>query len=259
MAGRPLRLQSLIDTDGLAIGIGALGLGVLTLIARDFAFQWQPVPAGWPAREALALLSGAILLLGGAAVIVRRSSAAGAGVLAIWFGLWAIGLHLPVVVGAPSVASLLGLAEIGAIAMGATVLLAVRAPGRLPGWSVAAARVAFGLCAIVFGISHFVYADFTAAMVPGWIPGKLFWAYATGLCHLAAGVAILADRLARLAATLLAAMAGGFVLLLHLPRVIAAPGNRMEWTMMFVALSIAGAAWAMRSVNPSPRVGEGGA
>jgi uncharacterized membrane protein len=259
MAGRPLRLRSLIDRDGLAIGIGALGLGVLTLIARDFAFQWQPVPAGWPAREALALASGAILLFGGAAVTVLRSSAVGAAVLAVWFGLWSIGLHLPVVVDAPGVASLLGLAESGAIALGAAVLFAVRAPGRLPGWSVAAARVAFGLCAVVFGISHFVYADFTAAMVPGWIPGKLFWAYATGLCHLAAGVAILAGRLARLAATLLAAMAGGFVLLLHLPRVIAAPENRMEWTMMFVALSIAGAAWAMRLVNPSPLAGEGSA
>ena len=244
-------IRDWIDTDGLAIGVGAIGLGVLGLVAQDFAFQWQPVPPGWPGREALALLSGAVLLLGGAAVIVRRTSAAGAAVLAVWFGLFAIGLHLPLVIGSPGVASLLGVAEQGAIALGAAVLFAVRAPGRLPGWSVLVARMLFGLCAIEFGAAHFVYADFTAAMVPGWIPGHLFWAYATGACHVAAGVAILAGVQVRLAAGLLAVMCWGFVLLLHLPRVVGDPGSRMEWTMLFVALSIGGAAWVVRLAGPT--------
>jgi uncharacterized membrane protein len=104
-------------------------------------------------------------------------------------------------------------------------------------------------------VSHFVYAEFTAAMVPGWLPGHLFWAYATGACHVAAGVAILAGVRVWLAGTLLAAMAGGFVLLLHLPRVVATPSSRMEWTMMFVALSIAGAAWIMRLAGKPVRGG----
>lgn len=249
MDATPSRLRSLIDTDGLAIGLGAVGLGVLGLISRDFAFQWQPVPMGWPAREALALLSGAVLLLGGVAVIARRTSVFGAAVLALWFGLFAIGLHLPLVIGAPGVAPLLGLAEQGAIALGAALLLAVRAPGRLPERSVPVMRVLFGLCAIEFGTAHFVYADFTAAMVPGWIPGHLFWAYVTGACHFAAGVAILAGVRVRLAAGLLAVMCWGFAVLLHLPRVVGDPGSRMEWTMLFVALSIGGAASVVRLVG----------
>jgi uncharacterized membrane protein YphA (DoxX/SURF4 family) len=249
MEGTPSRLRSLIDSDGLAIGLGAVGLGVLGLLSQDFAFQWQPVPKGWPAREALAVLSGAVLLLGGAAVIARRSTAIGAAVLAVWFGLIAIGLHLPLVLGAPGVGSLLGVAEQGAIALGAALLFMVRAPGRLPALSMPVARALFGLCAIEFGTAHFVYADFTAAMVPGWIPGHLFWAYATGACHFAAGVAILAGVQVRLAASLLAVMCWGFALLLHLPRVIGSPGNRMEWTMLFVALSIGGAAWVVRLVG----------
>jgi enoyl-CoA hydratase/carnithine racemase len=40
-------------------------------------------------------------------------------------------------------------------------------------------------------------------------------------------------------------MMGGFVLLLHIPRVIAAPDSRMEWTMTAVALTLTGAAFAL--------------
>ncbi|MDB5706839.1 MAG: DoxX family protein [Sphingomonas bacterium] len=251
------RQSRVIDLDGVPLGIGAIGLGVLGLVSHDFAFQWQPVPASWPGHAALAIVSAVVLILGGAAILTRRTVLAGAGALAFWFGLWAVMLHLPVVVGAPSVASLLGLAEIGAIAMGAAQLLALRGGRRVPGWVQPGSRIVFGLCAIVFGVSHFVYAEFTAAMVPGWIPGHLFWAYATGACHVAAGVAILAGVRVWLAGTLLAAMAGGFVLLLHLPRVVATPSSRMEWTMMFVALSIAGAAWVMRLSTKPVRGGFG--
>jgi uncharacterized membrane protein YphA (DoxX/SURF4 family) len=78
------------------------------------------------------------------------------------------------------------------------------------------------------------------------MPARLFWAYATGAGHAAAGLAILSGIQRRLAATLLAAMCGCFVLLLHAPRVAAAPTSRFEWTMLFVALSITGAAWLIR-------------
>ena len=255
MNSRQSRAGGAIDLDGLPLGIGAIGLGVLGLLSHDFAFQWQPVPAGWPGHAALAFVSGIVLVLGGATILARRTSLIGAGVLAFWFGLWAIVLHLPVVVAGPSIASALGVAETGAIAMGAAQLLAQRSAGRAPTWVRPGSRILFGLCALVFGTSHFVYAEFTAAMVPGWIPGHLFWAYATGACHVAAGVAILAGVRVWLAGTLLAAMAGGFVLLLHLPRVVATPSSRMEWTMMFVALSIAGAAWIMRLAGKPVRGG----
>ena len=80
-------------------------------------------------------------------------------------------------------------------------------------------------------------------MIPAFIPAHLFWAYCTGVGHVAAGVAILTTVLARLAAIAFAAMVSGIVLLLHVPRVIAAPGSRVEWTMLVIALTITGAAW----------------
>ena len=56
--------------------------------------------------------------------------------------------------------------------------------------------------------------------------------------------------LARLAATLLAAMYATFVLILHAPRVAATPTARIEWTMLFIALSLTGAAWIVRCSIP---------
>ena len=230
-----------IELDALPYALGAIGLGVASLISHDFAFQWQPVPAGIPARETLALASGALLVLGGLAAAWRGTGQARV-ILPGFYLLWAIALHIPVVLTAPTVGSLLGVAEILALAAGGSTLLWTRPP--------VATRILFGLCALVFGISHFVYADFTAQMVPGWIPVPLFWAYVTGVGHIAAGLAILTGIKGRLAATVEAAMCGTFVLLLHIPRVIAAPGSRFEWTMTFVALSIAGAALLIRRSFP---------
>ena len=84
-------------------------------------------------------------------------------------------------------------------------------------------------------------------MVPGWLPpNQIFWAYVTGVGHLAAGLSLLSGIRAPLGATLLAVMMALFVLLVHVPRVIAAPGEHLEWIMLGVALSLSGSAWVIR-------------
>lgn len=240
-----MSLADRIETDALPYALGAIGLGIASLIAHDFAFQWQPVPERIPAREMLALASGAILVAGGLAATWRSAGLARL-ILPIFYLLWVIALHLPVVAGEPTVASLLGVAEILALASGGAMLAGERGPPWLP----QAALIAFGLSALVFGLSHFAYAEFTAKMVPGWIPAPLFWAYATGAGHALAGLAILSGIKGRLAATALAGMCGSFVVLLHAPRVFAAPDSRFEWTMLCVALSLTGAALLIRRAFP---------
>lgn len=227
-------------TDGLAYAIAAIGLGAVGLVFGDFARQWQPVPADIPSRTALAYASGALLVAGGLMILPGRLRPLGAGLLALFYALWVIALHGPRVAAAPANVSVwLGFAEIASLAA-AGLLLAIGAGApRLR----SAALVVYGLCPLVFGLSHFVYADFTADMVPEWIPARLFWAYATGAAHAAAGLAILVGFLARPAAMLLALMMGLFVLLVHVPRVVASPASHHEWTMIFIALSLTGAAW----------------
>lgn len=239
--GKPFQVDGLVH-GRLVYGLGAILLGVVGFAFDDFALQWQPVPGGFPAREAAAYLSAALLCLGGAAVIWKQTTAYGAQLLATFYGLWVVALHLPKVIADPAgVATWLGVAEILALASAGVMLCVLVEPPADPRVRTAA-RIAFGLCPLVFGLSHFVYAEFTATMVPGWIPLPLFWAYATGAGHVAAGLAILSGVQARLASGLLAAMFAVFALVLHLPRVIAAPSSQIEWTMLGIATSLTGAA-----------------
>lgn len=227
--------------------LGAILLGAVGIFFHDFAMQWQPVPAGVPWRVPLAYLSGAILVIGGAAIITRRSERGGALLLAAFYGLWVVALHLPnAVAGFKHIGAWNGPAEFTLMTMGGVALIANGA-GAMKGTLLRIARMLAGLSAIVFGFAHFNYIDFTASMVPAWIPpNQVFWAWATGVGHLAAGLALVSGIQARLAGALLAAMMASFVILLHIPRVIAAPGQHVEWIMLGVSLGLAGAAWLVR-------------
>ena len=79
--------------------------------------------------------------------------------------------------------------------------------------AVRAAQILFGLTCVFYGCSHFAYADYTAGMVPGWLPARLGFAYFTGLAHIVAGFGIILAILPRLAATLEAIMMSLFGLL----------------------------------------------
>lgn len=109
--------------------------------------------------------------------------------------------------------------------------------------AVLGAGVLFGGSLPVFGLSHFARIEFTAGMIPAWMPAPVFWAWFTGACHVASGAAILTGVLARLASLLFAVMVSGFLLLLHVPRVIADPACRLEWTMLALAFAITAGAW----------------
>jgi hypothetical protein len=61
--------------------------------------------------------------------------------------------------------------------------------------------------------------------------------------------------LAGLASRLFAIMLSSWVLIVHIPRVMATPRDRHEWTTFFVALVLTGLAWILAqylSRNPSP-------
>ncbi len=123
--------------------------------------------------------------------------------------------------------------ELLALCGAALVLAGVKKLGRIP----------FAVPLMVFGVQHFLYARFIATLVPVWIPGRLFWAYFVGIAFLGAAVSIAAQKMmARLSAILLGLMFFLWVLIVHLPRVAAAPHNGNEWTSMFVALAMSGGA-----------------
>lgn len=73
----------------------------------------------------------------------------------------------------------------------------------------------FAIPWIIFGIQHYLYADFVSTLVPSFMPFRLFWAYFTGTAMIAAGLSFIANRFSKLAAILLGAMLIGFILLIH--------------------------------------------
>jgi uncharacterized membrane protein len=74
-----------------------------------------------------------------------------------------------------------------------------------------------------FAGEHFTIASSIAAMVPKWLPARLFIAYLVGVAHLAAALSFVARRYIRWSAVCLAIMFGLFALLMDLPAAIAHP------------------------------------
>jgi uncharacterized membrane protein YphA (DoxX/SURF4 family) len=88
--------------------------------------------------------------------------------------------------------------------------------------------------------------DLTAPLVPKWLPpSQLFWGYATGVFHIAAGLAILSGVQARLAAILLTVMFAAFTPLVHLPIVLSDPAKTYPWCELATNMALTGAAWVV--------------
>lgn len=230
-------------------GLGAVALGLVGLAWGDFALQWQPVPDGVPGRLLLAYATGAALMLAGAALNSPRAAAFGAAALTFLYAAGVVLLHGPRVAAHPLVlAGWSGAAEQLVLVAGG--LIAYASWGKVDAALAARlshfARLGFGACLLVFGSAHFLYLDFTAAMVPKWIPpGQMFWACATGAAHIAAGLAILSGEQNRLAAILVTAMFAGFSILLHIPNLIADPASHVNWVINAINLALTGAAWVV--------------
>jgi uncharacterized membrane protein len=238
---------------GHAVFAAALaGLGVLGLVWGEFAYVFQPVPPWVPARTVFAYASSALLLGCGAGLLWPQTRARGALVLIFYGAASMLLLHLPRIVAEPQKEVLwFGLSEIAIVVTGAWLLFAFTAPAPEAGWRRALvgaggarrARLLFALALLPIGLSHFVYAEVTAKLVPSWLTGHLGWAYLTGAGHLAAGIAILVGTLPRLAALLEGLMVSIFVLTVHVPDVQRNPGGHDAWTELLVACFIGGAAF----------------
>jgi uncharacterized membrane protein YphA (DoxX/SURF4 family) len=238
----------------MAFGWRVYGLGVMALAMVCLAWggfdPGQPVPKSFPDRAALAYAAAVFMLVAGAAIEWRRSAAWGAAALAAYYGLIVVILMNGRVVLAhyAEFGAYSGAAEQLAIASGALIVYAASA-------KIDAARaarmtrlgqLAFGVCALLFGGAHFFYMNLTVPLVPKWLPPtQEFWAYATGVGHIAAGVAILTGVQARLAAILLTVMFASFTPLVHIPTLFADPSLHFNWSENAENLLLTGVAWVV--------------
>ncbi|HMD72779.1 MAG TPA: DoxX family membrane protein [Steroidobacteraceae bacterium] len=235
------------------------GTGVLSLIYGDFALQWQPFPASVPAKHIFAYGSGVLVVVSAFGVLFNRAALPSALVLCVYQLVWAVLRAAQIPPEWFDIGRWLGFCEALALLVGTGFLLrslpaGARIQSARPTRDIAwtgIARISFGVCCIGFGLSHFAYAQFTADMIPGWLPQRVWLAYFTGAAHIAAGLGIALAIVPRAAATLEAMMMSSFVILVHVPSLLAAPPpawaptSRMQWTALCMAACLAGSAWLM--------------
>lgn len=227
-------------------GLVLIYLGILNIAYRDSLLTWQPTPDGASWKIPFAYLSALILIVSGIGILLPQWRAKGAMLGAGWVGLWALLLHLPHVVTDHNVGALLGLGEASANALGLATLTGCFDREK----RAMLLRLGFGLCLVIFGASHFVYADITASMVPAWLPDRLGLAYLTGAIHALTGACLIAGIRVRFAATIEALMMSSFVVLVHIAGVAKAPQDRLQLTMLGMAGLLATAAWLVASWRP---------
>jgi uncharacterized membrane protein len=246
------------------MALGMIALGVMGLIYRDLS------PAIVPAsmHVAVALVVAVLVLASGAGLFVPRLRAGAALVLSTVFLLIVIVSRIPKLDPNPiDPGAWQGIGETSSIVAGCIGLFGLFTVGRGRGLTgiMAGERgekvavVLFGLTLLIHGWSHFAYAKYTATLIPDLFPAHLTLAYATGVFHAAAGVAILSGVLPRLAATLEAVMMTAFGLIVWPPMLLKKPDSHDLWSELVITAIVAAAAWVVAyALRNQPWIGVSG-
>ena len=110
---------------------------------------------------------------------------------------------------------------------------------------VALSNLCFAVPLAVFGAEHLSAAKFIMLAVPSYMPGRLFWAYFVGVALLAASLSIATKIQVRWSGLLFGIMMVVFVAMLHIPRALVSPSERIPWTIVVREMSFAGGGWIL--------------
>jgi uncharacterized membrane protein YphA (DoxX/SURF4 family) len=238
--------------------LGLAAIGALSVIYRDFAFEWQPVPP-FPGRAAAAVACGLALLLSSLALLFRGTGVVASRLLLPILLAW-LCLKIPAVVTAPLIEGVwIGFGEVGMLLGGGLALFATlselqdtRFLQELTGpQGMRIAQIVFGLAVIPVGLGHIFYVDITASLVPSWLPFRYELAYLTGIAQITCGLALIIGVAPRAAALVEASMVGLFAFLVWGPNSWFAtvpklagvpPGLRFPLTAFLITWAVGAAA-----------------
>src|SRR6202167_5341764 len=175
---------------GLGHGLFAIAAASLAILRLTYGF---PPEQSFPAYG-----SALVVLAASTGLCFSRTALPSALTIGAYQAVWAV-TGVPLILSKPlSLGSWYGFCEALTSLLGAWILYAMlrwqSRGSEMPTAGERAVRVAqvlFGLTCVFYGWSHFAYADYTASMVPTWLPNGLGIAYFTGLAHIAAGIGIM--------------------------------------------------------------------
>jgi len=110
---------------------------------------------------------------------------------------------------------------------------------------VALCNLCFAIPLAVFGAEHLSAAKFIMLAVPSYMPWRLFWAYLVGVALLAASASIATKIQVRWSGLLFGIMIFLFEAMVHIPRVLANPKDRISWVIVLREMSFAGGGWIL--------------
>jgi uncharacterized membrane protein YphA (DoxX/SURF4 family) len=227
----------------ILFGIAMVGIGIVNLIFGDFLAGLIPVSPAAPGRQFFMYVVSVLLIGSGVAIVLEKQLWIAAITLAVLFFVLLLLVHLPRnMTNLYDGGAWTGTFEMLALCSGA-LIIADTLPGDLrarSGWNflIRAGRYLYAISLAVFSFQHFIYADFIATLIPTWIPARLFWAYFVGGAFIASAMSIVLNKKLSLAMILLTTMFFLWVLVLHVPRVMASPQHEPEWTSALVALTM---------------------
>jgi uncharacterized membrane protein len=112
---------------------------------------------------------------------------------------------------------------------------------------VALTYLCFAIPLAMFGAEHLSSRQSLLALVPSYMPWRMFWVYFVGFALIAASLSIATRRQMRWSGLLFGAMMFLFVAMLHLPGAVAA-GGRIPWTIVVRETSFGGAGWVLAGI-----------
>jgi hypothetical protein len=219
-------------------GVAALASGLITLAWHDYN-DWHPL-------RYVVYTAAAAQIFGGAAIQVRRTAKTGALALGGAYLVFAL-LSLPQIVTAPQIYNSWGnFFEQFSLVTGSAIVYACLSSAWSPEMLRRVGRILLGICVVSLTLEQAIYLGATANLVPKWVPpSQMFWAVTTTVLFALAAVALLANRMALLAARLLTLMVVSFGLLVWVPLTLSDPHNHTNWSENAETFAIAGALWIL--------------
>jgi uncharacterized membrane protein len=208
--------------------------------------RWIPAPTFWTYAVGLGFLCA------GLSIVVLVQARLAAGLVGMTFLIFVLTMDIPAVVAEPHNRIFWALAfrELsfgsGAFAFAMSPWIAesksqfsARAP-----W-VAFPRLFVGIAALFYGVEHLLHPAYVPGvplekLTPAWIPGRVFLSYFVGVILISAGVCLLVNKKARMAATFLGLTILLTVLWIYLPMLVAAPTSVEALNFFFDTLLFCG-------------------
>jgi len=236
----------------IVFGASSIFFGVVALIWHD-SDMWQRLqPLHAPAGTIVAWCVVIVQVAGGIAIMVPRTARPASIALAGAYGLYVLACLGSIITAPREPGGYIDGFEQLAIVCGALALYAAsETDARRASILGLTVRLVLGVCAVSFAWAQVVYLQYTASLVPAWIPpNQVFWTNFTTVAFALSALAILINRRARLAMRLLAVMVALFGVVVWVPIIAAHPATLANWNEISSNYLIAAAAWLAADIQP---------